>query len=69
MEVSRELFDAPMPQERIVFRMSESDIYNCDVWMTNEYIQKKWGRYFDIHKIADNGHTSYQSPVILQPKA
>ena len=68
-KVSRELFEGPMPKDRLVFRISPDDIYNCDVWMTNEYVHQKWGRYFEILKIADNGHTSYQSPVIMRPRS
>ncbi len=67
--VTRELFESPMPKDRMVFRISPDDIYNCDVWITNEYVHQKWGRYFDIHQIADNGHTSYQSPVIMRPRS
>ena len=69
LEVRKQLFAGPMPEERIVFRTSPVDIYNCDVYMTNEYVHKKWGRYFEILGIADNGHTSYQSPVIMRPSA
>lgn len=66
--VSTELFANAMPQDRLVFRMSKDDNYNCNVWVTNEYIREQWSRYFDVHHIADNGHTNFQSPVIMSPK-
>lgn len=65
--VSKELFENEMPNDRIVFRMSKEEIYNCNVWVTNEYVRKNWSRYFDVLQIADNGHTNFQSPVIMSP--
>ena len=69
LAVSEELFRAAMPQDRIVLRMSNDDIYNCNVWFTNQYIHTHWSRYFEIQHIADNAHTGYQSPVIMKPLA
>lgn len=66
--ITRELFAAPMPEERIVMRMSAADVYNCNVWHTNDYIRQHWSRDFEILQIADNAHTAYQSPVIMQPR-
>ena len=65
--VSKDLFESEMPSDRIVFRMSEDENYNCNVWMTNDYIRQTWSRYFDVHHIADNAHTNFQSPVIMSP--
>ena len=43
------------------------DIYNCNVWMSNDYIRKNWSRYFEIMDIASNAHTGFQSVVIMKP--
>ncbi|MDH3650848.1 MAG: class I SAM-dependent methyltransferase [Saprospiraceae bacterium] len=66
--ITKELFNAPMPHDRIVFRMSKSNVYNCLVWHTSKYIHDSWSRYFEILEIANNAHGQYQSPVILRPR-
>ncbi len=63
----RSIFDSPMTQDRLVLRMSESDIYNCNVWVTDAYIRETWARYFEVVDIADNAHLTYQSVVLLKP--
>ena len=66
--VSRELFSAAMPADRIAFRMSNADVYNCSVWFSNTYIEENWAQHFHLLQIADNAHTGFQSPVILSPR-
>lgn len=65
--VTEEMHQQPMPMDRIVFQMSESDVYNCNVWHSDNYLRTHWSRYFDIHHIADTAHGSFQSPVIMSP--
>ena len=67
-KITRSLFDEPMPQDRIVLRMSDNPVYHCNVWMTNDYVRENWGRFFNIVKIADRAHSSFQSVVVLQPR-
>ena len=62
------MFNEPMPLDRIVIRTTEDINYNCNVWHSTEYIENIWGRYFEVLQVADNAHTSFQSPVILRPK-
>ncbi len=66
--VTKELFCNPMPADRIVFRMSNANVYNCSVWFSNAHIEKKWTQHFHILQIANSAHTGFQSPVILRPK-
>jgi SAM-dependent methyltransferase len=68
IHVSEDLFRAPMPQPRIVFRMSAADIYNCNVWHHNEYVRELWARYFEILDIVDNSHNNFQSVAIMRPR-
>ena len=67
LEISEEVVRNEMPQDRIALRMSREDIYNCNVWHSNDYVRQNWSRYFEILHIADNGHTKYQSPCIMKP--
>ncbi len=68
IHVDEDLFRSPMPESRMVFRMSDREVYNCNVWHSNEYLRANWGRYFKIHDICDRGHNNWQSPVLLSPK-
>ncbi|MEM9409817.1 MAG: class I SAM-dependent methyltransferase [Planctomycetota bacterium] len=68
LKVSNETFDGPMPQDKIVFRMSDQDVYSCNVWHTNEYVLRNWSKHIEVLQIASCGHTGYQSPVIAKPK-
>ena len=67
LELTEELFLQPLPRQRIAFRMSKADVYNQNVWMSNDYIRQNWSRYFEILDIANNAHTCFQSPVIMRP--
>jgi hypothetical protein len=67
--ISESLFRAAMPTDRIVLRMSRGETYNCNVWMSNRYIYEEWSQFFEILQIANNGHTCFQSPVIMRPLA
>ena len=64
---TEEMHQQPMPMDRIVFRMSESDVYNCNVWHSDNYLRTHWSRYFQIHQIADTAHGNFQTPVIMSP--
>ena len=66
--VSKDLFDGSMPSERIVFRMSQDNTYNRNVWLTNDYVREHWSQMFDVLMIADNAHTCFQAPVIMRTR-
>lgn len=68
LQVDEELFRGPMPEQRIVFRMSNDNVYNCNVWCTNQFVKEQWSKYADVLAIANNAHTGYQSVVMLRPK-
>ena len=55
----------PMPRQRFALRMSRDDIYNCNVWMSSDYVREQWSRYATVAAIADNAHLQYQSVVLL----
>ena len=67
IHVDEALFQSPMPEDRIVFRMSEGHVYNCNVWHSDDYLRANWGRYFKIHAICNQAHNRLQSPVLLRP--
>ena len=63
------MFAQPLPEDRFVLRISMEEIYNCNVWISNNYIRKNWSRYFEIMQIAGNAHSDFQSVVIMKPLA
>jgi len=65
--VTPELFQGPMPTERIVFRWRTSAIYNVNVFHAIDYIKKSWGRFLDIVEVVRDGH-NYQDVVLLRKR-
>lgn len=61
-----ETLDGPLPQERFVIRKDLSDVYNCNVWHSDQYIHREWGKLFEILHIANNAHGNFQTPVIMR---
>ena len=66
IEINERTFDQPMPQDRIVLKMSKADVYNCTVWLSSDYITKNWSQYFEVVDIVDCAHGMYQSVVLLR---
>ena len=66
LHVNESLFAKPMPAQRISFRMSEAEIYNRNVWVTNEYVKSNWTSGLEILAIAECAHNSFQTVVILK---
>ena len=66
LHVTPEMMAGPMPNDRIVFRKDHEAVYNCNVWHSDDYIHREWGKHFEILHIADNGHGNFQSPVIMR---
>lgn len=66
LKVNAEMLKQPMPEERIAFRKDFEAVYNCNVWHSDAYIRREWGKHFEILQIADNAHGNFQTPVILR---
>ena len=66
LEITKSLFEGPMPQEKISLKMSQADIYNRNVWVTNDYVKANWTKSLQLMAIANNAHNSFQSVVILR---
>ncbi len=66
LRVTPEMMAGPIPNERIVFRKDHEAVYNCNVWHSDDYIHREWGKHFEILQIADNAHGNFQTPVIMR---
>lgn len=65
--LSMDDFSRPLPEQRLVRRMSEQDAYNCFVWHSNEFIRREWGRSINIHRISDRAHLGNQAVILARP--
>ena len=65
-DIGRALFEAPMPQERIVLNWSPNAAYRCNTFTSMEYIRRVWGQFFEVCEIYDGGDENYQDIVILR---
>jgi hypothetical protein len=65
---SRKMLDGPLPSGRTDFRYTDVGPYRALVFHSNDYLQKTWGRFFEITEIQPFGHGIYQSVLIGRKK-
>lgn len=63
--VCEELLAGPLPKEKTVLWWPAHDVYNSIVFHSTRYIQREWGRFFEILEIEQQGHV-YQDVVVLR---
>jgi len=57
----------PLPEERMVFKhVSTSKDYNVNVFMSEAYIRRAWGRWFEVVAVAPLAHHGFQTTVVLR---
>ena len=59
-----EMLQHPIPQERRCFRYTDVGPYRALVLHSNAYLQKTWGRYFEILEVVGKYHGYMQSVMI-----
>lgn len=57
----------PMPKERIVYQFKGSDLYHCQVFHSNRWIENTWGPFLEVVEIHPCAHLR-QSAVVLRKK-
>lgn len=55
----------PLPSGRTVYRQTHQGPYRAQVFLSNDYIERVWGRFLDLREILPLHHVR-QSVVILQ---
>lgn len=65
--VSPALFQAPMPNERVVLSWHTAAVNNAILFHSTDYIRNAWGRFFEVVDIQHEGH-EYQDVVLLRKK-
>lgn len=61
----REKLQQPMPPGRAVYRFTDFGPYRAQVFHSNDYLERVWGRFLDIQEILDCHHVR-QSVVVLK---
>lgn len=57
----------PMPDTRSVYRFTQLGPYRAQVFHSNNYLHRVWGRFFEIREILDRHH-GRQAVVLLTPR-
>ena len=55
----------PMPDKRTVYRFQQNGPYRAQVFHSDNYLRRTWGRFMDIKEILPHRHIR-QTVVILQ---
>jgi SAM-dependent methyltransferase len=63
--VCPEMFQSPMPRERMVLSWQTAAVNNAILFHSTDYIRNAWGRFLDIVEIQPEGH-EYQDVVVLR---
>jgi SAM-dependent methyltransferase len=64
-DVSEEMFEGDMPDEKVVFRWRTATMNNTTVFTTKDYIRRTWGRFLEVVDIVNRG-SDYQDVVVLR---
>jgi SAM-dependent methyltransferase len=57
----------PMPRERMAFAYNPNSIeHNCNVFVTSDYVRRRWGKWFEVVEIRPRAHHGFQTVVVLR---
>jgi SAM-dependent methyltransferase len=59
-----ELMRRDLPRSRFVIKCSEAAAYNCNIFLSTEYVMRNWGRFFSKIECYPLTH-NYQSSLVL----
>jgi SAM-dependent methyltransferase len=62
-----EMLGQPMPGDRLVYRFSTTGPYRSQVFHSNEYLRRTWGRFFDVAAIRPCYHQRQSVVVMTRP--
>ncbi len=57
----------PLPAERLVYRFRQTGPYRSQVFHSNAYLQRVWGRFFDIQQILPRHHQRQSVVLMTRP--
>ncbi|MCC6284032.1 MAG: class I SAM-dependent methyltransferase [Phycisphaerales bacterium] len=68
MVIEPAMLTRPMPAERVVFSLPGARAYGRNVFQSTAYIEREWGRLFEIQAIHRQG-AYYQDVIVLRKRA
>jgi ubiquinone/menaquinone biosynthesis C-methylase UbiE len=63
--VSADVFDRPLPAERVVLTNVEYPVNNANVIHSHRWIRERWGRYLDVRDIIERAHGGHQDGAVI----
>jgi SAM-dependent methyltransferase len=63
---SETMFERPLPAERVVLRGTGDEVYRCNVFVSQDYVRKRWSRWLELCAIYDGGIEGFQDIVVLR---
>jgi SAM-dependent methyltransferase len=67
--VSMEVFQKPMPADRVVLTLTTWPVNNANVFHSHAWIRDRWARFFDLQFIVPRAHAEYQDAAVLTRRA
>jgi SAM-dependent methyltransferase len=67
--VSAEVFQNPMPADRVVLTLTTWPVNNANVFHSHTWIWERWGHFFDVQFIVARAHAEYQDAAVLTRRA
>lgn len=62
-----QLVQDPMQGDRFVWEYSNAEAYNINVFLSRDYIERRWSRFFEIVSYQPSGH-GYQTAITLRKR-
>ncbi len=56
-----------MPEGKTVITFRDDDPYNCNVFHSRQYIERVWGRYFEICEVKSQNHDQQAVVICRRP--
>jgi len=63
-EISDADFQGDAPGGRVVFTNLDWPIHNLDVLHSHEWVQARWGQFFDVSEIVEHAHGNHQDAFV-----
>lgn len=65
--VTPEMFEAPMPEDKVVFTFQNHVVYNTCTFQSIDYVKRVWGRYFEVIEFLPRG-SDFQDVFLLRKR-
>jgi SAM-dependent methyltransferase len=63
--VSMDLFEQPMPADRVVLTLTALTVNNANVFHSDRWIRDRWGRLLELQFVIPRAHDEYQDAAVL----